>query len=76
MGGRGVGGLPYGGGVGDLGLPGGPQQQVQSRGHHGRGMDGYNGPTSLSRFSKGDGGPSFDDQLGLDLHLSLAPAGT
>nr|POE87113.1 zinc finger protein gis3 [Quercus suber] len=29
---------------------------------------------SLSRFSKGDGGPSFDEALGLDLHLSLAPA--
>ncbi|KAK1425673.1 hypothetical protein QVD17_21028 [Tagetes erecta] len=27
--------------------------------------------TSLSRFSKGDGGPSFDDTFGLDLHLSL-----
>ncbi|XP_047332664.1 zinc finger protein GIS3-like [Impatiens glandulifera] len=31
--------------------------------------------TSLSRFSRGgDGGPSFDDVFGLDLHLSLAPA--
>ncbi|KAF8399099.1 hypothetical protein HHK36_014965 [Tetracentron sinense] len=29
---------------------------------------------SLSRFSGGDGGPSFDDSFGLDLHLSLAPA--
>lgn len=29
---------------------------------------------SLNRFSKGDGGPNFDDPLGLDLHLSLAPA--
>ncbi|XP_028768264.1 zinc finger protein GIS3-like [Neltuma alba] len=38
--------------------------QVHGRAH---------GP-SLSRFSKGDGGPNFDDPLGLDLHLSLAPA--
>ncbi|XP_054775745.1 zinc finger protein GIS3-like [Prosopis cineraria] len=38
--------------------------QVHGRAH---------GP-SLSRFSKGDAGPSFDDPLGLDLHLSLAPA--
>ncbi|KAK9115020.1 hypothetical protein Syun_021817 [Stephania yunnanensis] len=29
---------------------------------------------SLSRFSGGDGGPTFDDAFGLDLHLSLAPA--
>lgn len=33
----------------------------------------HNGP-SLSRFSRVEGGPSFDDALGLDLHLSLAPA--
>ncbi|KAI9088607.1 hypothetical protein K1719_029721 [Acacia pycnantha] len=38
--------------------------QVHGRAH---------GP-SLSRFSKGDGGSNFDDPLGLDLHLSLAPA--
>lgn len=31
-------------------------------------------PTSLSRFSKVDGGTGFDDGPGLDLHLSLAPA--
>ncbi|XAR72333.1 hypothetical protein NMG60_11018940 [Bertholletia excelsa] len=29
---------------------------------------------SLSRFSRNDDGPSFDDSFGLDLHLSLAPA--
>nr|GLL32964.1 zinc finger protein 6-like [Ipomoea trifida]GMC47069.1 zinc finger protein GIS3-like [Ipomoea batatas]GMD27717.1 zinc finger protein GIS3-like [Ipomoea batatas] len=29
---------------------------------------------SLSRFSRADGGPNFDDAFGLDLHLSLAPA--
>ncbi|KAF2317793.1 hypothetical protein GH714_041107 [Hevea brasiliensis] len=49
-------------------------QPVQTRAHTG-GVDGLNGPTSLSRFSKGDGGPTFDEALGLDLHLSLAPAG-
>ncbi|XP_045807524.1 zinc finger protein GIS3 [Trifolium pratense] len=43
--------------------------QVQARAHHVR-MDG----PCLSRFSKGDSGPNFDDALGLDLHLSLAPA--
>ncbi|XP_057960794.1 zinc finger protein GIS3 [Malania oleifera] len=29
---------------------------------------------SLSRFSRGDSGTSFEDPVGLDLHLSLAPA--
>lgn len=39
-----------------------------------RGMEmSRDGPTSLSRFSNG---PSFDDSVGLDLHLSLAPAGS
>ncbi|KAI6686165.1 hypothetical protein NL676_032078 [Syzygium grande] len=33
----------------------------------------FDGP-SLSRFSRGDGGPGFDEGWGLDLHLSLAPA--
>ncbi|KAJ1436196.1 Zinc finger C2H2-type [Sesbania bispinosa] len=64
----GVGMFPYVGVVGDS-----PSalstMQVQARAHHAR-MDG----PSLSRFSKGDGGPNFDDVLGLDLHLSLAPA--
>ncbi|GLT43491.1 hypothetical protein SLA2020_174340 [Shorea laevis] len=68
--GRGAAGLPYGGGVGDSGFGVGPPV-MQGRAHHGRGVDG----PSLSRFSKGDGGPSFDEALGLDLHLSLAPAG-
>ncbi|KDP29441.1 hypothetical protein JCGZ_18362 [Jatropha curcas] len=67
--GRGVVGLPYSGGVGDISFSGLPQ--VQSRPHSGR----VDGTTSLSRFSKGDGGPTFDEALGLDLHLSLAPAG-
>jgi hypothetical protein len=43
--------------------------QVQARAHHVR----IDGPC-LSRFSKGDSGPNIDDALGLDLHLSLAPA--
>ncbi|KAJ9163331.1 hypothetical protein P3X46_023009 [Hevea brasiliensis] len=72
-GGRGVGGFPYIGGAGDMSKSSG-LQPVQTRAHTG-GVDGLNGPTSLSRFSKGDGGPTFDEALGLDLHLSLAPAG-
>ncbi len=64
-GGRVSGMLSYGGGVGDSSaLTMGSQVRA-----HGR----VDGP-SLSRFSKGDGGPTFDDALGLDLHLSLAPA--
>ncbi|XVF84790.1 hypothetical protein PTKIN_Ptkin17bG0067200 [Pterospermum kingtungense] len=63
--------VPHGGGVGDSGLGVGLQLQLmQGRGHHGQALDG----PSLSRFSKGDGGQSFDHSLGLDLHLSLAPA--
>ncbi|KAL8105913.1 zinc finger protein GIS3-like [Apium graveolens] len=34
----------------------------------------YNDGPSLSRFSRDESGPSFDDAFGLDLHLSLAPA--
>ncbi|XP_075495849.1 zinc finger protein GIS3-like [Primulina tabacum] len=45
----------------------GPQQQIKA--HSGR-LDG----PSLSRFSRVDDGPTFDDSLSLDLHLSLAPA--
>ncbi|XP_044489888.1 zinc finger protein GIS3 [Mangifera indica] len=67
---RGAGGLSYGARAGDLSVNM-MRAQVQSRAH-GRAVDG----PSLSRFSKGDGGPSFDDKLGLDLHLSLAPAGS
>lgn len=73
--GRGQAGVPYGGGggVGDSGLGVGPQVIMQGRTHHhGRAVDG----PSLSRFSKGgEGGSTFDESLGLDLHLSLAPAG-
>lgn len=68
----GTGMFPYGGAVGDSSSvmsTMGSQVQVQARAHHGR-IDG----ASLSRFSKGDGGPNYDDALGLDLHLSLAPA--
>ncbi|GER43861.1 zinc finger family protein [Striga asiatica] len=45
----------------------GPQQSVMA---HSARLDG----PSLSRFSTGEDGPSFDDAFGLDLHLSLAPA--
>lgn len=63
--GRGPGTLPYTGGIAESTLTSvGPQQ---GRAHH------HDGP-SLSRFSRGDGGPTFDDAFGLDLHLSLAPA--
>lgn len=65
-GGRGAGTLTYTGGVGDSALSnGGPQKQ--GRAHHGRVDDG----PSLRRFSRGDGGPTFDDAFGLDLQLSL-----
>ncbi|KAJ6982148.1 zinc finger protein GIS3-like [Populus alba x Populus x berolinensis] len=64
--GRGGGGLPYGDSVGDFGLSNSASGSV---------VDDHNGPTSLSRFSEGDDGPNFDEKLGLDLHLSLAPAG-
>ncbi|KAK6134123.1 hypothetical protein DH2020_032123 [Rehmannia glutinosa] len=67
--GRGVGNMSYAGSAGESGLTSvGPQQPVKA--HNGR-MDG---PPSLSRFSRGDDGPGFDDGFGLDLHLSLAPA--
>ncbi|RDX57599.1 Zinc finger protein GIS3, partial [Mucuna pruriens] len=64
----GAGMFPYVGVVGDSSLAL-STVQVQARAHHAR----IDGP-SLSRFSKGDGGPKFDDTWGLDLHLSLAPA--
>ncbi|KAF4360801.1 zinc finger protein GIS3 [Cannabis sativa] len=74
-GGRGAGsvGLSYGSDVGDnstLTMGSQVQQQQQHSRAHNLRVDG----PSLSRFSKGDGGPNFDDALGLDLHLSLAPA--
>ncbi|KAG4907510.1 hypothetical protein AAZX31_20G105600 [Glycine max] len=65
----GAGMFPYVGVVGDSSLAALSTVQVQARAHHAR----IDGP-SLSRFSKGDGGPKFDDAWGLDLHLSLAPA--
>ncbi|EYU40772.1 hypothetical protein MIMGU_mgv1a026309mg [Erythranthe guttata] len=59
----GVGNLSYTGSVGESGLTSvGP--------HSGRLLD----RPSLSRFSKEEDGPTFDDGFGLDLHLSLAPA--
>ncbi|KAL8227618.1 hypothetical protein R6Q57_015202 [Mikania cordata] len=62
-GGRGPGSFAYAGSVGESSLTNvGPQPN--NRAYH------EDGP-SLSRFSKGDGGPSFDDSYGLDLHLSL-----
>ncbi|CAL5189202.1 unnamed protein product [Lathyrus oleraceus] len=42
--------------------------QVQNMAQYGK-LDG----PSLSRFSKGDVGPNFDDGFGLNLHLSLSP---
>ncbi|XWS22484.1 hypothetical protein CRYUN_Cryun29cG0039100 [Craigia yunnanensis] len=68
--GRGPAGVPYGGAVGDSSLGVG-QQVMHGRAHQVRAVAG----PSLSRFSKRDDGHSFDDSLGLDLHLSLAPAG-
>ncbi|KAF5751911.1 hypothetical protein HS088_TW02G00930 [Tripterygium wilfordii] len=60
----GGGGGTYGGGAGG---------SMGSQRSLGRVVDG----PSLSGFSKVDsGGPNFDDSLGLDLHLSLAPAGS
>ncbi|KAI3818284.1 hypothetical protein L1987_12088 [Smallanthus sonchifolius] len=62
-GGRGPGSLSYTGSVGESSLTNiGPQPS--NRSHH------EDGPL-LSRFSRGDGVPSFDDSFGLDLHLSL-----
>lgn len=65
----GAGTLSYGGGVGDSSSAWSTMGSHVQAGAHRR----VDGP-SLSRFSKGDGGPNFDDALGLDLHLSLAPA--
>ncbi|KAG8366636.1 hypothetical protein BUALT_Bualt17G0100300 [Buddleja alternifolia] len=66
--GRGAGNLSYAGSVAESSLTSiGPQQSGKA--HNGR-LDG----PSLSRFSRSDDGPSFDDPFGLDLHLSLAPS--
>ncbi|KAI4386477.1 hypothetical protein MLD38_004408 [Melastoma candidum] len=74
VGGRGVGVPGYCGGAGEQsgGLTG-MGKQLPS-GSNNRRAGTVDGP-SLSKFSKGgSGGPSFDDGLGLDLHLGLAPA--
>ncbi|KAL1568419.1 zinc finger protein GIS3-like [Salvia divinorum] len=47
----------------------GPQQPVRA---HGGRLDG----PSLSRFSRVEDGPGFHDGFGVDLQLSLAPAGS
>ncbi|WCJ24488.1 Zinc finger protein GIS3 [Euphorbia peplus] len=61
--------FPTGGARGPYSMAG-PQQPMQMQSS--RVIE----TTSLGRFSKGDGsGPTFDESLGLDLHLSLAPAG-
>lgn len=66
--GRSVANLSYTSSVGESSLTSvGPQQPVKA--HNGR-LDG----PSLSRFSRANEGPNFDDAIGLDLHLSLAPA--
>ncbi|GJW48642.1 zinc finger protein GIS3 [Tanacetum coccineum] len=65
--GRGPGSFSYAGAsVGDSSMNSyvGPQPNHHRVHHH------DDGP-SLSRFSRADGGPSFDDSYGLDLHLSL-----
>lgn len=61
---RGASILSYDGGVGESSL------NTTSYGH--QQLSKVDGP-SLSRFS-GNSGPGFDDGVGLDLHLSLAPA--
>lgn len=65
--GRGVGSLSYAGSVADSGVTSVGRPSVQA---HSAKIDG----PSLSRFSRADSGPNFDDAFGLDLHLSLAPA--
>ncbi|KAI5677546.1 hypothetical protein M9H77_08496 [Catharanthus roseus] len=62
-----VGNLAYAGSVAESSLTSVGPSQVKA--HSGR-LDG----PSLSRFTRGDDGPNFDDAFGLDLHLSLAPA--
>lgn len=62
--GRGPGSLYYAGGVGESSSLTSVGPQPNNRAHHEE-------MPSLSRFSRGDGGPSFDDAFGLDLHLSL-----
>ncbi|KZV42093.1 zinc finger protein 6-like [Dorcoceras hygrometricum] len=67
--GRGGESSSYAGGPGESSTPSiGLPQQIKAR----RGR--FDGP-SLSRFSTADDGLGLDDAFGLDLHLSLAPAG-
>ncbi|KAK4376439.1 hypothetical protein RND71_002735 [Anisodus tanguticus] len=63
-GGRGVGNFQYTGSVADPSLTSVGPQHVKAH---------DNGP-SVSKLSRADFGPNFDDAFGLDLHLSLAPA--
>ncbi|XP_019160132.1 PREDICTED: zinc finger protein 6-like [Ipomoea nil] len=66
--GRGVGNFSYAAGtVADSAVTSVGRPSVQA---HSAKIDG----PSLSRFSRADDGPNFDDAFGLDLHLSLAPA--
>ncbi|XP_010265079.1 PREDICTED: zinc finger protein 6 [Nelumbo nucifera] len=66
--------LTYTGVVGGGGGGGGGGESMPTPGSQVRAHAGVVVP-SLSRFSaSGDGGPTFDDAFGLDLHLSLAPA--
>ncbi|CAA2967764.1 zinc finger 6-like [Olea europaea subsp. europaea] len=65
--GRGVGNLSCTVSVSESSRTGIGPQAIKA--HNGR-LDG----PSLSRFSTAEDGPNLDDGLGLDLHLSLAPA--
>ncbi|KAM3269574.1 zinc finger protein GIS3 [Capsicum chacoense] len=71
-GGRGVANFHYTSSMAEPNLVSVGPQHVKA---HGGRVDGSNGP-SLNRLSRTDFGPNFDDALGLDLHLSLAPAGS
>ncbi|XP_055805312.1 zinc finger protein GIS3-like [Solanum dulcamara] len=71
-GGRGVGNFHYTSGIAEPNLTSVGPQYVKA--HSGR-VGGNNGP-SLNSMSRPDFGPNFDDTFGLDLHLSLAPAGS
>ncbi|XP_009783843.1 zinc finger protein GIS3-like [Nicotiana tabacum] len=64
---RGVGNFQYTGGVAESSLASVGPQHVKA--HSGR-VDVNNGP-SLSKLSRVDIGPNFDDPFGLDLQLSL-----
>ncbi|GAA0151845.1 hypothetical protein LIER_10473 [Lithospermum erythrorhizon] len=65
--GKGVGNISYAGSTMDSSMTSVGPQQVKA--HNGR----LEGP-SLTRFSRSDFGPNFDESFGLDLHLSLAPS--